>query len=218
MGQARESAEPAKSSEPVSWVHEVVAALSAAIADDDDGGGEAAAEHRGDQAWAKIEQASGAAVRAQPTAVSTIASTSVRELDAPVALRTVADPGMSAVGPKIVTLPFEAPDGGIGRLRVAVVGDQVRATMLVEPSVVATLELGLPELRRNLEARGFGDPQLAVRAAGVDAAPVLLAGGRNEPGNSAGADHNPTEQRTAHPDPRRDEGRHHRRHPDEEAE
>lgn len=64
------------------------------------------------------------------------------------------------------TLDLALGDGTTGRLRVAVRGDVVHATILAEGAAAVMLERELPALRRSLADRGFPDAQLTVRAAG----------------------------------------------------
>lgn len=87
---------------------------------------------------------------------------------------------------RIVTMTFDAPDGSVGRLRVSVVGDAVHATILAEPHSVSALEQGLPELRRTLSSRGFGESHLTVRAMGAEAVAAPVPAGRPD---GAAAEH-----------------------------
>jgi hypothetical protein len=89
------------------------------------------------------------------------------QLDAPAApVRVRPAPEAPPSATRFVILPFDAPDGGTGMLRVSVMGDVVRATMVADAATAMALERGLPELRRALDARGFGDTQLSVRSIG----------------------------------------------------
>lgn len=89
------------------------------------------------------------------------------QLDAPAApVRVRPAPEAPPSPTRFVILPFDAPDGGAGMLRVSVMGDVVRATMVADPATAVALERGLPGLRRALDARGFGDTHLSVRSIG----------------------------------------------------
>jgi flagellar hook-length control protein FliK len=62
------------------------------------------------------------------------------------------------------TLELDAAKTGASRIRIAVQGSQVRATITASDVSLASLDRQLPELRRSLEERGFSDVRLAVRA------------------------------------------------------
>lgn len=62
------------------------------------------------------------------------------------------------------TLELDADKTGASRIRIAVQGSQVRATITASDIGLASLDRQLPELRRSLEERGFSDIRLAVRA------------------------------------------------------
>lgn len=82
-------------------------------------------------------------------------------------------PAESTAGtPRMVTLQVNAPDGSVARIRVALVGDAVRATIVAEPAAAATLESALPELRRALGDQGFNDSQVTVRSVGTELSPL----------------------------------------------
>jgi hypothetical protein len=66
------------------------------------------------------------------------------------------------------TLDLALGDGTTGRLRVAVRGDVVHATILAEGAAAVQLERELPALRRSLAERGFAEAQLTVRTPGGD--------------------------------------------------
>ena len=61
------------------------------------------------------------------------------------------------------TLELDAEKTGASRIRIAVQGSQVRATITASEFGAANLDRQLPELRRSLEDRGFSDIRLSVR-------------------------------------------------------
>jgi hypothetical protein len=96
------------------------------------------------------------------------ASTGSRKVDSrveQVVLKTAADEPL--IQPKSegrVTLKF-TDDGGVeGRLRVALRGQSVRATIVsADPATVERIGAGVPELQRVLDRQGFRDPQITVQ-------------------------------------------------------
>lgn len=199
------------------WVSQVAATLSSFLTNESQGS--TTPDQDADvpvELTVDAEPSSGL-VRQQPPPPASKADAAGREVAAPAAVRAITEPPSSPTQARFVTLPFVAPDGGIGRLRVSVMGDQVRATMLVEPHAVATLEHGLPELRRSLEAKGYGDAQLAVRSTGNDAQPVISAVPRSDQAGTDQSGREPGDRRAEHPDQRREDPRERRRNPQEEA-
>lgn len=106
-----------------------------------------------------------------PLTASSAVGGGSRDMAAPVVRSAApAPPPPPAPPPALVptshaTLDLALGDGTTGRLRVAVRGDVVHATILAEGAAAITLERELPSLRRSLAERGFPDAQLTVRAA-----------------------------------------------------
>ena len=76
--------------------------------------------------------------------------------------------------PRMVTLRFDGPDGLEQRIRVAVLGESVRATILTDGRSAAQMERALPDLHRSLAEHGFRDAQVGIRVLGAEA-PVHIA-------------------------------------------
>ncbi len=93
-----------------------------------------------------------------------------------------------------VTLKFTDDAGVEGRLRVALRGQSVRATIVSnDPATAERINAGVPELQRALDKQGFRDPQIAVQqtrgsegAANVAIASGVRAGQEIQGGSSAG--------------------------------
>ncbi len=100
------------------------------------------------------------------------------------------------------TLDLALGDGTTGRLRVAVRGDVVHATILAEGTAAMMLERELPSLRRSLTDRGFADAQLTVRSAGGDVAiiPPPPTSGTTPDRPTTGRDRDEGAPRQPHPD------------------
>jgi hypothetical protein len=103
------------------------------------------------------------------------------------------EPPVPVAGPQHATVRFTTPDGRESRIRVSVVGDTVRATIMTDAHAAPAMERALPELQRSLSDRGFADAQVSVRVVG-DAAPQPAPrpespggdGGRHRGDGSAG--------------------------------
>lgn len=78
--------------------------------------------------------------------------------------RTLPEPKEAPAPTAHATIELDAAKTGASRIRIAVQGDQVRATITASDAGLASLDRQLPELRRSLEERGFSDVRLAVRA------------------------------------------------------
>lgn len=159
----------------------------------------------------EASEATNASAREVPQPALRSQSNSIEAPAAPARVRPA--PEVSTSATRFVIVPFDAPDGGTGMLRVSVMGDVVRATMVVDAAAAATLERGLPELRRALDAKGYGDTQLSVRAAG-DSQPMVAVAARSTQAGSEYLSHEPTEHHQGeHADAReqRDRRRHSRR-------
>ncbi len=117
-----------------------------------------------------------------------------------------------------VVLQLGDEQNDVGKIRVAIHGSNVRATIIpTDPELAQRLSTGLRELRQNLEERGFADPRVVVqspRPADSGPAPVVArdliaeAGAYSEPKGPS---------RHSTPDDRRDRGsepsaRHDHRH------
>ena len=89
--------------------------------------------------------------------------------------------------PRMVTLQVNAPDGSVARVRVALVGENVRATIVAEPAAASMLEAALPELHRALGDRGFHDSQLSIRTMVAEGSTPLAM--RNPAGEGRSAEH-----------------------------
>jgi hypothetical protein len=81
-----------------------------------------------------------------------------------------------------VTVRFEGEDGLTGRLRIAVRGDTVHATLVTSAGGIEPAG-DVAELRRLLVERGFADARVAVQDAGVSA--TTPAGGAQAPRDDA---------------------------------
>jgi hypothetical protein len=100
------------------------------------------------------------------------------------------------------TLDLALADGTTGRLRVAVRGDVVHATILADGAAAVMLERELPALRRALAERGFPEAQLAVRLPGGDApiAPLPAPVAASPDRATTGRDRDEGTPRHPHPD------------------
>ncbi|MES2305369.1 MAG: flagellar hook-length control protein FliK [Gemmatimonadota bacterium] len=127
-----------------------------------------------------------------------------------------------------VTLQLDKETLGASRIRVAVRGDTVRATILAEDGKAAALTAQLPELRRALEERGFTQARVTIQVEGQqEHQGNVIAGAmtddlRAKPAASARADQGRDEQQPRggrRQDPDGDRPRDRRRQaPDEETE
>lgn len=74
-----------------------------------------------------------------------------------------------------VTIQLTDEGGEVGRIRVAVNGPTVRATIIPhDPALADRLNGNLRELRRSLEERGFAEPRVTIQAPRpVEAAPAI---------------------------------------------
>ncbi|MEO5798612.1 MAG: flagellar hook-length control protein FliK, partial [Gemmatimonadales bacterium] len=127
-----------------------------------------------------------------------------------------------------VTLQLDKDTLGASRIRVAVRGDTVRATILAEDGKVAALTAQLPELRRALEERGFTQARVTIQVEGhQEHQGNVIAGAmtddlRAKPAASTRADQGRDEQQPRggrRQDPDGDRPRDRRRQtPDEETE
>lgn len=117
-----------------------------------------------------------------------------------------------------VTLVLDSASSGANRIRVALRGDVVHATIVADVAAAVALTQRLPELQRSLRDRGFSEAQLSVRVLGAEtvAAPAAI---RPESAATSGqADARPESeprqgQRRADPDGRQ---RQPHRHPEPE--
>lgn len=120
-----------------------------------------------------------------------------------------------------VTLQLADAEGRQTRIRVAVLGDQVRATILPPDGEGARqLERRMDELQAALVRQGFTDAKVTVQAARADAAPAWTAapgGGPADLRSTSGTDQPPGDQRQG--SGRRDGDRHGdgQRHPDQRS-
>ncbi len=98
-----------------------------------------------------------------------------------------------------VTLELD-PAMGAGRVRVAIRGDTVHATIIAADGNVAALNDQVHELRRALESRGFAEAHVAVRSPDSAAATTTTVGAvgsasagelRASAGQDAGTDAHP---------------------------
>jgi hypothetical protein len=118
-----------------------------------------------------------------------------------------------------VTVVLDEALAGANRIRVALRGDVVHATIVADVAAAVALTQRLPELQRALRDRGFGDAQLSVRVLGAEsvAAPAGLRTESTSPASSTADARNEPEsrpgQRRADPDGRQ---RQHHRHPEPE--
>lgn len=83
-----------------------------------------------------------------------------------------------------VTIQLDPGTTGATRLRVALRGDVVHATIVADAVGAGALALRMPELQRALRDRGFADAQLTVRTQGVEGT-ATLAAPRLEPSAAA---------------------------------
>ncbi|MDZ4675837.1 MAG: flagellar hook-length control protein FliK [Gemmatimonadota bacterium] len=67
-----------------------------------------------------------------------------------------------------VTVILDSEIAGATRIRVALRGDVVHATIVADVAAAVTLTQRLPELQRALRDRGFSDAQLSVRVLGAE--------------------------------------------------
>ncbi|MCL4867045.1 MAG: hypothetical protein KJZ47_14215, partial [Gemmatimonadales bacterium] len=79
-----------------------------------------------------------------------------------------------------VTVVLDEALAGANRIRVALRGDVVHATIVADVAAAAALTQRLPELQRSLRDRGFSDAQLSVRVLGAESVGAP-AGVRPEP-------------------------------------
>jgi hypothetical protein len=82
--------------------------------------------------------------------------------------RTVEPPPVPASATSQVTVVLDQGMAGASRIRVALRGDVVHATIMADVAAAATLTQRLPELQRALRDRGFSDAQLSVRVLGAE--------------------------------------------------
>ena len=117
------------------------------------------------------------------------------------------------------TLELDADKTGASRIRIAVQGSQVRATITATEIGIASLDRQLPELRRSLEERGFSDIRLAVRAqehAGA-AAPAASSGSDDARSFARHKPDSPAQRSTQHDTGDRAGSQRRRRDPEENA-
>ena len=106
-----------------------------------------------------------------------------------------------------VTIQFADEGGEVGRIRVAVNGPTVRATIIPhDPALAERLTGNLRELRRSLEERGFSEPRVTVQAPRSAEPPVGILAGR-EIADYTGILEFRDPTRGANEDPRRDSPR-----------
>jgi hypothetical protein len=100
------------------------------------------------------------------------------------------------------TVDLALGDGLTGRLRVAVRGDVVHATILAEGAAAVVLDRELPGLRRALAERGFPEAQVTVRATGAEGAalPPPPPSGTAPDRPTTGRDRDEGAPRHPHPD------------------
>lgn len=99
---------------------------------------------------------------------STAPGTTVLADASPASAAADTQPATPASGPaklqNTVVLPFSDSQGAEGRIRLALRGDTVQATIFsAHPQMTQKLEAGLPELQRSLADHGFADAQVEVR-------------------------------------------------------
>jgi hypothetical protein len=100
--------------------------------------------------------------RGTRAADGTSVATRAAELDPPVAPR---------IGGDRVTLQFEGENGLEGRLRVAMRGETLHATLTTaHGETLRRFEAGIQDLQRTLNERGFGGARITVANAAADAA------------------------------------------------
>lgn len=116
--------------------------------------------------------------------------------------------------PGRVTLHFEGEGGLEGRLRVALRGPDLHATIVSAPEALPALEGGLGDLRRALMDRGFPNVHLAVHAAPPAEADASASGRRSESGSEGRSEPRSRREDEAMPREQRPRGRDSRRSPE----
>lgn len=95
---------------------------------------------------------------------------------APATVRTPDEPMRGAGPTSHVTVQLDGDTLGANRVRVAVRGDSVRATVFADEGKASSLAAHLPELRRALEEHGFADARVTIQAeAAVDRSSPIAA-------------------------------------------
>lgn len=84
------------------------------------------------------------------------------------------DPAPAAASTSQVTMDLDPAVGVLGKIRVAVRGDAVFATITTQNTDATALGQRAHELRQALEQRGFNDARVTVRTPGTDDAPAAV--------------------------------------------
>lgn len=167
------------------------------------------------------------ATATQPAIVAPVAPMAMRPMSAaratPVGEMPMAAPPEPPTPPlqpdSQVTVVLDSAIAGANRIRVALRGDVVHATIVADVAAAVALTQRLPELQRALRDRGFTDAQLSVRVLGAEgvAAPAAMrtesTNGTSSPADARNESEPRQGQRRADPDGRQ---RQQSRHPEPE--